>query len=87
MRPEGRNVHAMAGTTDALRRIMTELESSVLEAIIGGANDYDRAYYRALGQASNRCLLSSGSLLGIGKGYRECMVGAEARARATSGSD
>jgi|HubBroStandDraft_6_1064221.scaffolds.fasta_scaffold748581_2 hypothetical protein len=72
-----------------LYRIMTELDPSVLEAIVGGASDSDRAYYRALGQESNRCSLLSGSLLGLGKGYRDCMVGAEerARARATSGSD
>jgi hypothetical protein len=69
--------------------IMTELDSSVLETIVGGASDYDRAYYRALGQENNRCLLQSGSIFGFGKAYKDCMVGAEdrARARATSGSD
>jgi hypothetical protein len=72
-----------------LHRIMTELDSSILETIVGGASDYDRAYYRALGQEDNRCRLLSSSLFGFGQGYKDCMVGAEdrARARATSGSD
>ena len=69
-----------------LSSVMTEIDSSLLATVLGGATDADRAYYAALGREDDRCARETHSPFRLSKEYGACMQGAEGRARAASGT-